>query len=63
MRGTAAVRYHSNPPLKTNLKNLDRFLEQARYDPSVSPKVLEDWENSIHQYLATQSAKYQHADL
>lgn len=29
--------------LETDLKNLDRFLEQARFDPSVSAKVLEDW--------------------
>ncbi|KAF2469917.1 uncharacterized protein BDR25DRAFT_304295 [Lindgomyces ingoldianus] len=53
----------SNPRLETDLKNLDRFLEQARYDPSVSPKVLEDWEKSILQYLAVQSSKFQYADL
>lgn len=51
----------SNKRLEIDLKNLDRFLEQARYDPSVSPKVLQDWENSILQYLAVQSSKYQYA--
>ncbi|KAF2704633.1 hypothetical protein K504DRAFT_461383 [Pleomassaria siparia CBS 279.74] len=53
----------SNKRLETDLKNLDRFLEQARYDPSVSPKVLQDWEKSLLQYLAVQSSKYQYADL
>ncbi|KAF2726862.1 hypothetical protein EJ04DRAFT_582419 [Polyplosphaeria fusca] len=52
-----------NRRLETDLKNLDRFLEQARYDPSVSPKVLQDWEDSLLQYLAVQSSKYQYADL
>ncbi|PVI02013.1 hypothetical protein DM02DRAFT_613202 [Periconia macrospinosa] len=49
--------------LETDLKNLDRFLEQVRYDPSVSPKVLEGWEASVRQHLAIPSAKYQYADL
>lgn len=62
-RGNVLVGSTRNPRLETDLKNLDRFLEQARYDPSVSPKVLEDWEKSLLQYLAVQSAKYQYADL
>jgi hypothetical protein len=53
----------SNPRLETDLKNLDRFLEQARFDPSVSPKVLKDWEEPMFQYLSVQSLKYQYADL
>ncbi|KAL5393323.1 hypothetical protein DPSP01_000146 [Paraphaeosphaeria sporulosa] len=52
-----------NSRLETDLKNLDRFLEQARYDPSVSPKVLKNWENMLLQYLSIQSNKYQYADL
>ncbi|KAF2018533.1 hypothetical protein BU24DRAFT_418061 [Aaosphaeria arxii CBS 175.79] len=52
-----------NHRLETDLSNLDRFLEQARYDPSVSPKVLADWEKCIVHYLAVQSSKYQYADL
>src|SRR5438874_176680 len=31
-----------NKWLEVDLKNLDRFLEQACFDPSVSAKVLED---------------------
>ncbi|KAF2447483.1 hypothetical protein P171DRAFT_407672 [Karstenula rhodostoma CBS 690.94] len=52
-----------NARLETDLKNLDRFLEQAQYDPSVSPKVLENWQSMLLQYLSIQSAKYQYADL
>ncbi|CAO2650340.1 Nn.00g016320.m01.CDS01 [Neocucurbitaria sp. VM-36] len=52
-----------NARLETDLKNLDRFLEQARFDPSVSAKVLDDWEKTLLQYLSVQSTKYQYADL
>jgi hypothetical protein len=52
-----------NIRLETDLKNLDRFLEQARFDPSVSPKVLDDWEKTLLQYLSVQSTKFQYADL
>jgi hypothetical protein len=63
VNGRVSVSSTGNTGLETDLKNIDRFLEQARYDPSVSPKVLEDWEKSIRQYLSIQSAKYQYADL
>lgn len=49
--------------LETDLKNLDRFLEQAKFDPSVSVKVLEDWERTLLQYLSVQASKFQYADL
>jgi hypothetical protein len=52
-----------NIRLETDLKNLDRFVEQARFDPSVSTKVLSDWEKTLRQYLSVQSTKYQYADL
>ncbi|KAJ4320149.1 hypothetical protein N0V94_003510 [Neodidymelliopsis sp. IMI 364377] len=52
-----------NSQLETDLRNLDRFLEQARFDPSVSTKVLEDWENKLLQYLSIQATKFQYADL
>ncbi|ROT43755.1 hypothetical protein SODALDRAFT_327970 [Sodiomyces alkalinus F11] len=50
-------------PLTTELKNLDRFLAQARHDPSVSAKMLSRWENSLVGHLDTQSLKYQYASL
>lgn len=60
-RGRVVVGSSGNSRLETDLKNLDRFLEQARYDPSVSPKVLDNWQNMLLQYLSIQSAKYQYA--
>ncbi|TAQ86971.1 hypothetical protein B7494_g4704 [Chlorociboria aeruginascens] len=53
----------NNSILKVKLKNLERFLEQARYDPSLSPKLLEDWERSLTRELRVQSLKYQYATL
>ncbi|KAI1506794.1 hypothetical protein Ptr86124_014264, partial [Pyrenophora tritici-repentis] len=32
-----------NIRLETDIRNLDRFIEQARFDPSVSLKVIADW--------------------
>ncbi|KAJ4353401.1 uncharacterized protein N0V89_005130 [Didymosphaeria variabile] len=61
--GRVVVGSTGNKRLETDLKNLDQFLEQARYDPSVSPKVLENWQNMLLRYLSIQSAKYQYADL
>lgn len=52
-----------NLRLETDLKNLDRFIEQARFDPSVSAQVLSDWEETLFRYLSVQSTKFQYADL
>ena len=53
----------NDPRLEVMLKNLERFLEQARYDPSVSPKLLQDWDHALVQRLNVQSLKYQYATL
>jgi hypothetical protein len=52
-----------NNCLETDFQNLDRFVEQARFDPSVSDKVLDDWEKTLLQYFSVQSTKFQYADL
>jgi len=52
-----------DPRLEVMLKNFERFLEQARYDPSISPKLLGDWEQSLMKRLDVQSLKYQYATL
>ncbi|EDU40310.1 hypothetical protein PtrSN002B_004346 [Pyrenophora tritici-repentis] len=52
-----------NIRLETDIRNLDRFIEQARFDPSVSLKVIADWEKTLLQYLSVQSTKFQYADL
>lgn len=53
----------NEPKLEILLKNLERFLDQARYDPSVSPKLLQNWENSLMKRLNVQSLKYEYATL
>jgi hypothetical protein len=53
----------NDPRLEVKLKNIERFLEQARYDPSVSSKLIRDWEDSLTQALNVQSLKYQYASL
>jgi hypothetical protein len=52
-----------DPNLEILLKNFDRFLEQARYDPSVSSKMMENWEVTLKKRLDVQSLKYQYAAL
>ena len=52
-----------DPRLEVKLKNLERFLEQARYDPSVSAKLMQNWKDSLMQQLDVQSLKYQYASL
>ncbi|USP74526.1 uncharacterized protein yc1106_01800 [Curvularia clavata] len=52
-----------NAQLETDLQNLSRFVEQARFDPSVSGKILGDWEKTLLQYLSVQSTKFEFADL
>lgn len=52
-----------NGRLETDLRNLDRFLDQARFDPSVSLDVLQDWEQKMLGYVTVQATKYQYADL
>jgi hypothetical protein len=61
--GTVIIGGTNDYRLEVLLKNLERFLEQALYDPSISPKLLGDWEQSLHQLLHVQSLKYQYATL
>ena len=53
----------NDPRLEIMLKNIERFLEQARYDPSISTKLLQDWERTLTEQLNTQGLKYQYATL
>lgn len=52
-----------NGRLETDLKNVDRFLDQARFDPSMSTDILQDWENKLLRYVSVQDTKFQYADL
>ncbi|RGP81653.1 hypothetical protein FLONG3_253 [Fusarium longipes] len=49
--------------LEIDLKNLDRFIGQAKTDPSVSPKMLADWEKLLVRQLDMQALQYQYAWL
>ncbi|CAF3448834.1 unnamed protein product [Fusarium graminearum] len=49
--------------LEIDLRNLDRFLGQAKTDPSVSSKMLADWEKLLVRQLDMQALQYQYAWL
>jgi len=53
----------NDPDLEVMLKNNERFLEQARFDPTVSPKLLGDWEETLLKKLNIQSLRFQYATL
>lgn len=58
------VRGASNyPGLEIHLNNLDRFLAQARYDPSVSPAVVASWQHTLLRHFEVQSLKFDFATL
>lgn len=48
---------------ESSVKNIERFLEQARHDPSVSTTLLNDWRAWLEQNLDMQTDKYNYADL
>ncbi|QKX61952.1 uncharacterized protein TRUGW13939_09108 [Talaromyces rugulosus] len=52
-----------NEHLEITLRNLDRFLAQAKYDPSVSPRILSRWQDLLLSHLENQSQKYKYASL
>lgn len=53
----------NNPRLEIDLKNLDRFLAQARYDPSISPAVVASWQHTLLCHFQVQSLKFDFASL
>lgn len=49
--------------LENDLRRLERFLEQARVDPSLSGGILTKWEETLNRHLDVQSQRYQYATL
>jgi hypothetical protein len=49
--------------LVNDLQRLDRFLEQARVDPSITGSILSKWEEQLNGHLDVQSHRYQYATL
>jgi hypothetical protein len=52
-----------HPDLEYELNNLDRFLAQSKYDPSVTPQLMRTWEESLLRYLDMLSSKFEYASL
>ncbi|KAM0171613.1 hypothetical protein ACHAPC_010997 [Botrytis cinerea] len=50
-------------PLELLVKNLEKFIAQAEYDPSISDKTLEQWEKYLVRHINVQSSKHQYATL
>ncbi|KAF2710694.1 hypothetical protein K504DRAFT_403524 [Pleomassaria siparia CBS 279.74] len=46
-----------------SIPNLERFVHQAKHDPSVSTTLLRDWQSKLEHELDIMSAKYQYAAL
>lgn len=51
----------SNPLI--SVKNIRRYLEQARCDPSVSEELQRDWQLKLERELNVHSSKYEYASL
>ena len=62
-RGQVAIGSTNNVRLEYDLRHLDGFLAQARYDPSMSSKILGQWEQSLFRHIEVQSLKYSYASL
>jgi hypothetical protein len=54
---------HQHQQLANDLRHLDRFLEQAKVDPSLSGDILSKWEETLNRHLTVQSQRYQYATL
>ncbi|RWA03749.1 hypothetical protein EKO27_g11357 [Xylaria grammica] len=52
-----------NPELELELKNLDSFMAQSKYDPSITPQLMRGWEESLLRHLNLQSSKFEYASL
>ena len=46
-----------------SLKNIRRFLDQSRYDPSVPASLLQEWERRLRLLLDQRTRKLEYADL
>ncbi|KAJ2969688.1 hypothetical protein NUW58_g9922 [Xylaria curta] len=52
-----------NPDLELELENLDSFMAQSKYDPSITPEQMHVWEESLLRHLDMQSSKLEYASL
>jgi hypothetical protein len=62
--GRVGVLQTSNlQPLYTDVRIIDRLLEQAMFDPSFGSERLSQWEDTLRQYLSKENVKYTYATL
>ncbi|KAI8956302.1 hypothetical protein F4801DRAFT_573825 [Xylaria longipes] len=52
-----------NPDLELELKNLENFMAQSKYDPSITNQLMRSWEESLLRHLNMQSSKLEYASL
>ncbi|KAH8157691.1 hypothetical protein CIB48_g10555 [Xylaria polymorpha] len=52
-----------NPDLELELKNLEHFMAQSKWDPSITPQLMRGWEESLLRHLNMQSSKLEYASL
>ena len=52
-----------SPHVEIDVQNFDRFLAQARYDPSISTNAVRQWQDILMRHLEVQSLKFLYADL
>lgn len=50
-------------PIELLVKNLEKLLAQAEYDPSISDKTLEQWEQLLMRHMNVKSSKHEYATL
>ncbi|KAJ5475011.1 hypothetical protein N7539_008077 [Penicillium diatomitis] len=61
--GRVIIRSGNHRQLEIDLANLDRFLQQADYDPAISPDMIERWHRTLLRYLDIHTLKYEYATL
>lgn len=61
--GVASGLSDDDQEISYTLKNIEKFLEQARYDPTISGDLLTQWEKILLQKLDHRSSKFQYASL
>ena len=61
--GKVSVGNSRNRHVEFEVRNIDRFLDQAQYDPTVSSNLMNRWERSLFQHLESQSLKFLYASL
>ncbi|MDI1490825.1 MAG: hypothetical protein OHK93_002030 [Ramalina farinacea] len=63
VEGKVSVGTSRNRHVEFEVRNIDRFLNQAQYDPTVSSKLMNRWERSLFRHLESQSLKFLYASL